>query len=111
VAVASAASAVLASRYSSMLKPAVTRSVCNRRVRTFDVGERRAWANIGQVPLPGGAERQSACPQFDVVFVRNLHILTQDPPKYVCMQKQLVSHPCKDLGWTACRESFIAAMV
>ena len=81
------------SRYSSMLKPAVARSVCNRRVTPFR------------------SDGASACPHFDVAFLRNLQILTREGQKYECMQRQLAQHPCKGLPARTCREAFVAALV
>ena len=81
------------SRYSVMLKPAVARSVCTRRVVSFD------------------ESAAAACPHFDRVFVRNPHILTKDPHIYACVQQQLPhAHPCRGVPRAACRGAFVAAM-
>ena len=81
------------SRYSSMLKPAVARSMCTRTLTTFHDAAR------------------SACPQLDKVFVRNLGPLTQYAGKYMCARKQLPpGHPCLSLSPGDCRMSFVRAM-
>lgn len=94
VVAAGVASEVLYSRYSSMLKPAIARSMCIRRITPFDHDK-----TLG------------ICPQFETVFVRNLQILIRDSSKYVCLQRQLESHPCKGLSGHACRDLFITAML
>ena len=104
VAAAGVASEMLVSRYSSMLKPAVARSMCTRRVSHFAEKPARDAQS-------GSSARQKLCPQFDVVFLRNLQVLTANQGKYACTQQQLVRHPCKGLSGNACRDSFITAMI
>ena len=92
------------SRYSSMLKPAVARSMCTARVVPFDGG----GTGRGKRGAVGGAG--GVCPLFDVAFVRDLHRHTEIPARYACVQEQLASHPCKDVRAAACDEGFIAAL-
>lgn len=80
------------SRYSSMMKPAVARSMCVRRV------------------LPFADNPQRICPQFEVAFFRNLHVLTAISTKWSCVQKELATHPCKDVPGHYCRLRFAAAL-
>jgi hypothetical protein len=81
------------SRYSTMLKPAVARSMCTRRLVIFP-----------ESPA-------SLCPRFDVAFFRNMHLLTQDSQKWACLQQQLAQHPCKGRDGNSCTVVFTTAMV
>ncbi len=80
------------SRYSSFMRPAVARSMCNRRV----------------LPL-GGAK--SPCPRFDRTFVRNMHVLRSWAARWTCLKSQLDDgHPCKAVTARECRRSFIEGL-
>ena len=87
------ASEVRVSRYSVMLKPAVARSVCTRKVATF------------------GRDPSSGCPRLDATFWRNLQILTGSAKTYECaLQQAPPDHPCAGLRASHCRKSFLVAM-
>ena len=108
VVAAGVAAEVHISRYSTMLKPAVVRSMCIRRVVPFGFREEPQSDRAAGGRSAGSA---SMCPRFDIAFLRNLHILTSDKTKYACMQEQLHAHPCKEKSARACREQFTAAMI
>ena len=84
-----------------MLKPAVVRSMCTRRVKPFG-GEPRHKER---------KEDHGVCPRFDVAFLRNLQILSRDKVKYACTQEQLEAHPCKGKPVHECRKHFVASLV
>ena len=106
---AGVASEVVVSRYSSMLKPAVARSMCTRKITSF--GSREKKKEDAPPPPPPTLSRR-LCPQFDTVFLRNLRILTNDRIKWACTRAQLISHPCKEVqNMYTCRENFMQAMI
>ena len=106
---AGVASEVVVSRYSSMLKPAVARSMCTRKITSF--GSREKKKEDAPPPPPPTLSRR-LCPQFDTVFLRNLRILTNDRIKWACTRAALISHPCKEVqNMYTCRENFMQAMI
>lgn len=103
------------SKYSSMLKPAVARSMCTRRVVPFDfhrsiIKDKRVACESDHFCEGDLARRLSFCPRFDVAFFRNMRVLTSIGSKWECAQQQLLHHPCKNVSGSACRLGFASAM-
>ena len=89
--------------------------MCTRHVRLFGRIEKAGRAQQQQAAATaeggGSSGHASPCPQLDVAFLRNLHILTNYRDKYECTQRQLAAHPCKGVPSAKCKAGFIAAMV